>query len=373
MGTGTENGRARTPVALLLGAAALAALAALTEHGVRASGSTAAKQDGGARVVTPPSPSSGARPSPAGTTAPAPAPSARVTGDRDVALSRMARGKVITGATTQRVLLFTFDDGPHAATTPRLLDILDREQIKAVFFVVAHRIRTTGRVHQRQREILQDIVRRGHFIANHSVTHRTMPALDPRQAAHEMNEAARLIELVTGARPWLFRPPGGGRSRRIDQMLESAGYTIAMWNLGTGDPFVRDARSVRHTFGRVLDRRTRNGSPGGVILLHDTHSWSVDAVPMIIADVRRRNCELIAAATRDGGPAPELYVFLDDPTPFFVARAAGDPPGVEAPPATVPAAQHAALQTRERERARAYCASAASSRLESTRPSGASE
>ncbi|MCC7534913.1 MAG: polysaccharide deacetylase family protein [Deltaproteobacteria bacterium] len=290
------------------------------------------------------------------TKAPPASPSSpSIAGDRDATLSRMARGKVITGATSQRILLFTFDDGPHVGTTPRLLDILDREGIKALFFVVAHRIRTTGRVHQQQRDILRDIVRRGHWVANHSVNHRILPGLDPTQAAFEMNEAARLIELVTGARPWVFRPPGGGRSARIDRMLESAGYTIMMWNLGTGDPFVRTAREVRHTFGRVLERRARMGSRGGIILLHDTHGWSVDAVPMIVADVRRRNCELLASGDR------ELYVFLDDPTAFFVARAEGDRPGADAPAAALPAAQYDALQTRERQRAEQYCVSAAAS------------
>jgi peptidoglycan/xylan/chitin deacetylase (PgdA/CDA1 family) len=259
-------------------------------------------------------------------------------------------GKIITGSTPHRLILFTFDDGPDRRTTPLLLDRLDAEGIRAVFFLVASRMGPGTPLLRQQSAIAREIVRRGHLVGNHTVDHVQMPLLDDEAALAELEAAEAVFEGVLGGRPWLFRPPFGAHSQRIDQHLASRGYTTVLWNLGAGDHQVRSAEDVYQTWLRVFERREReNGDRGGIILLHDTYSWSVDAFQRIVSHLLARNCELLEQGE-------ELYDFVDDVSFFYVPR--GDAPAeTEAPPARLPPEVLESRQHRLRELTAQRCGS----------------
>ena len=251
---------------------------------------------------------------------------------------QFAQGRVITGHTPHRLILFTFDDGPDHRNTPRLLDMLDREGIKAVFFLTSNRFSGHGQRHIAHREIVQDIVRRGHIVGNHTLGHQNLPSLGPVEIQREVVGGQRVFEAVLGQRPWLLRPPGGGRTSRTDRYVSQQGYTTMMWNLGTGDTQVRSAEEVLQTFQRVISRREREGDRGGIVLLHDIHAWSVRAFPMIVDWLRSENCRLL-----DEGE--ELYDFVDDPR-YFYAELEGADPSVDAPVAVLDPDTHYRRQLR---------------------------
>ncbi|MFO0693277.1 MAG: polysaccharide deacetylase family protein [Polyangiales bacterium] len=275
---------------------------------------------------------------------------------RDPLGSDMARGLIIGGATPHRILLFTFDDGPERRTTPRLLDMLDREGIKAVFFLTTNRILDATPRNRQQAEIAREILRRGHAIGAHSVNHVQLPTLDDVGVAYEIDEAARLIEREVGARPFLVRPPGGSRSPRVDGLIAQRGYTQVLWNLGAGDFQVSTPDLVYETFFKVLERKEREeGQRGGIVLLHDTYEHTVEAFPRIVAELRRRNCELLARGE-------ELYDFGGDVAMFHVPRGEEDGPSAEAPPMVLPPEVLATRQARLREENRSRCAAPAEPR-----------
>lgn len=229
-------------------------------------------------------------------------------------------GRIMTGATPHRLILFTFDDGPDRRHTPLLLDRLDAEGVKAVFFLTAARLQGRNLAERQQIAIAKDIAARGHLIGSHTLDHAQLPLLNDRDALAQITGAERVFERVFGGRPWLFRPPGGASSDRIDRLLQGRNYTTILWNIGAGDFQVRSAEDVYRTWRRVFERRAReSGDRGGIILLHDTYPWSVDAFQMIVGDLRRRNCELLASGD-------ELFDVLDDPSVFFEAQVAGRPP-----------------------------------------------
>jgi peptidoglycan/xylan/chitin deacetylase (PgdA/CDA1 family) len=235
-------------------------------------------------------------------------------------------GAIITGATPHRLILFTFDDGPDRRTTPLLLDRLDEAGVRAVFFLVASRIAGTTPLERQEAAIAREIVRRGHLVGNHTRDHAQLPLLDEEHALEQIVSAEQIFERALGARPWLFRPPFGAHSQRIDGLLAERGYTTLLWNLGSGDFQVRSADEVFDTWLKVFERRElETGDRGGVILLHDTYAWSVDAFERIVSYLRARNCALLASGE-------ELYDFVDDPAFFFVPRADA-PPDTLAPPA----------------------------------------
>jgi peptidoglycan/xylan/chitin deacetylase (PgdA/CDA1 family) len=258
-------------------------------------------------------------------------------------------GALITGASRQRILLFTFDDGPDARYTRRLLDMLDVRGVRAVFFLTAERFAGPSPWARENRTIVRDIASRGHVLASHGFRHVQFPLLSNAELLRELDAADAAFVDAIGLRPTLIRPPGGARSARTDALLASRGYTPVLWNLGTGDAHVRTADQVVETFRRVLAaREAESGSRGGIVLLHDIHPWSLEAFPRILDDLERRNCSLYARGE-------ELYDVLDDPAPFVVPRAPGASPSEAAPWAELAPAEHESRQAALRERTAARC------------------
>lgn len=295
---------------------------------------------GGATPVPPSPRASLGRPAPA-PDAPSPAPGLG---------APFRGGRVIDGSTPHRLILFTFDDGPDHHHTPRLLDALDQEGVKAVFFLTARRIEGTTRRQRQQAEIAREIVRRGHLVGSHTLDHLQLPTLNNVEVRAQIRDAERIFERVLGGRPWLLRPPGGARSARVDGLIAERGYTTMMWNLGSGDVQVETPEAVLETWQRVFDRREREeGDGGGIVLLHDIHERSVEAFQLILDDLRARNCRLLSRGE-------ELYDVVDDPAPFFVPRADGDPATAPAGPALPAPEWIAARQAQLRVETRRRCA-----------------
>ena len=250
-------------------------------------------------------------------------------GQSDGLGKQLGGGKIITGATAQRLIHFTFDDGPDPETTPRLLDLLDRLHIKATFFFSASRFRGRQARNRHAADIAREALRRGHSIGSHSVDHQRMGRLSPGKLKAQLDENERLFDAVFGSRTFLFRPPFGSSNRRLDQMLHQRRYTNVMWNIGLADWVQRPPEALLRTFQKVLSRNeVRDGQRGGIVLLHDTHLWSVVAVELLVRHLEQRNCVLFA----QGQP---LYDIVDDLSPFYESALEGDA-GVEARLAQLP-------------------------------------
>jgi peptidoglycan-N-acetylglucosamine deacetylase len=258
-------------------------------------------------------------------------------------------GRIMTGETRRRMILFTFDDGPDENNTPILLDQLDRYGIKAVFFLTTNRMAERTPWGRRHRELAREIVLRGHTIGNHTMNHPRLGRAAEPKLVEEIDGTARFIEEVTGVYPVLFRPPGGIRSERLDTFVKSRGYTMVLWNIGAGDFQVDTASLVEKTLFRVFERRQRNdGHQGGIVLLHDTYRHTVEAFPRIVERILEENCRLLEAGE-------ELYDFVEDPRYFFTSRD-GAEPQAEALPGEIPPAVLASRQARLRDATRARCA-----------------
>ena len=263
------------------------------------------------------------------------------------------RGLVMTGTTPHRIVLFTFDDGPDPRNTPLLLDRLDEAGVKAVFFLVASRIAATTPIEREQAAVAREIMRRGHLIGGHTFDHPQLPLLTSEQVESQLARSDEIFQRVLGGQPRLFRPPFGAHSQRIDQLISQRSDTIVLWNLGTGDFLVHSADEVYQIWLKVFERREReNGDRGGIVLLHDTQAWSVDAFQMIMSHLMTQNCELLARGE-------ELFDIVDDPSFFFVPR--GDAAAeVEAPPAMLGPEVLEARQAELRSSTRRRCQSLAS-------------
>ncbi|MGM0595700.1 MAG: polysaccharide deacetylase family protein [Myxococcota bacterium] len=198
--------------------------------------------------------------------------------------------RTISGEKGQgRHLIFTFDDGPSYKTTPLLLDYLDKLGLKAIFFVNGQRFNGRSHIVKRNREVLKEVHRRGHEIGNHTYSHPMMSEISKKKQYWQLAKTEKLIKKITGYKPCLYRPPFGQMSYHARVYLKEHNYSTLMWNLDSEDPFQRHVAKVYANVLSPLYFYKR-----GLVLMHDTNSWSIEAVPRIVKAIRLWNCELMA-------------------------------------------------------------------------------
>ncbi|MEM9071243.1 MAG: polysaccharide deacetylase family protein [Myxococcota bacterium] len=267
---------------------------------------------------------------------------------RDPFASELANGRITRGFIRHRMIHFTFDDGPRLDTTPALLDHLDEAGVRATFFVVARGFDGRNRVDRAKAELLRDVARRGHTIGAHTYDHSRLTSLGEEAIVDQLVRSEEIIERVLGDRPVLFRAPYGARDARVDQALADRGYTHVLWNITSADVSSRSADQVVSAFRDSLDRRERHPrGPGGIVLLHDTKPWVVEAFPQMINELRDRNCGLLEEE------GEELWDVLDDASFFHQER--GESASQHARTVELEEAIVEARQEVLREEARAWC------------------
>lgn len=187
--------------------------------------------------------------------------------------------KLIRGAPQLKEVALTFDDGPHAAYTPQLLAVLKQYNVKATFFVVGERA-------EQYPDLVREEVAEGHSVGNHTYHHVNLSKVTPEQAAVEIKACGEVVRAITGRSPHLFRPPGGDYDPQIAADAQALGYTTVLWTDDPGD--------FKHPGDQVIvDRTLDHLCPGGVILLHDGISQTIEVLPELIEQIRARGYTIV--------------------------------------------------------------------------------
>ena len=177
--------------------------------------------------------------------------------------------------TSRPVLALTFDDGPHPELTPQLLDILRSEGIRATFYVIGRNVETYP-------EIARRIVAEGHEIANHTWSHPALTSVGAARLNKEIASTSEIIQRVTGRRPTNMRPPYGAVNDRVRQsMNQDHGLDVIMWSVDPLDWKRPGAAAVR-------ERLVSGAAPGGILLAHDIHPGTIEAMPGTIRDLKAK-------------------------------------------------------------------------------------
>lgn len=186
-----------------------------------------------------------------------------------------------SSGTAGKVVYLTFDDGP-GRHTERLLGVLAKYNVKATFFVC-----DTGYAH-----LLDDIAAGGHALALHSKTHNYSQIYASEAAFFEdLNAIRDIVERYAGIRPTLMRFPGGssnsisknycaGIMTRLTQAVEEQGFMYFDWNIDSKD--AGGAKTKEEVARNVINGISGSRSKNLVVLQHDIHGYSVDAVEEII-------------------------------------------------------------------------------------------
>ena len=299
----------RTPIAI-----AAALLAALTPH---PADKPKAEKKGAAK------------PAPASVAAVKAAPAAPVAKAQEVASVKAAPAPVAPVPSTARItysqchvegpyIAMTFDDGPHVSQTPRLLKMLKERNIHATFFLV-------GKCVAENPEIAKQIVEEGHEVANHSWDHPLLTNMAEGGVREQLQKTHDVIKQTTGVTPTLMRPPYGGFTKNQQAWSHGTwGYKCILWDVDSND--WQNKKSPAKTESTIM----ANTRAGSIVLCHDIHKSTVDAMPDTLDGLTGRGFKFVTvsellAMDKPAAPKPKSAPALK------VTEAA---PVGEAPPAS---------------------------------------
>ena len=188
-----------------------------------------------------------------------------------------------------KTVLLTFDDGPHPVHTPAILDVLKTHGVHAVFYQVGRNLGEVWRgaaVPRLNQSIVARLVLEGHAIGNHSYSHPLLPRLDERSIGREISDTQLLIDAMAPgnlARTGGFRPPYRARNDKVMAQIDANHLRSVVWNIDSEDWADPLPASIAHRVVRETETAGR-----GIILMHDIHARTVEALPMVIRELRKR-------------------------------------------------------------------------------------
>jgi peptidoglycan-N-acetylglucosamine deacetylase len=154
-----------------------------------------------------------------------------------------------------KVLALSYDDGPNDPWTMKLLEVLGKHQVPATFFMM-------GRYVRERPEIARAVFEAGHAVGNHCFTHPNLIFAGEGRLRQELEETSKAIEDATGERPFLFRPPFGGRRPGTFKVVEELKMFPVMWRVTCFDWAAKSHEEI-------LKHARRQIAGGEVVLLHD--------------------------------------------------------------------------------------------------------
>ncbi|MFD1850670.1 polysaccharide deacetylase family protein [Oceanobacillus bengalensis] len=181
-----------------------------------------------------------------------------------------------------KYVALTFDDGPHPEVTPRILDTLKKYNAKATFFMLGSQV-------EYYPSLAAKVAEEGHEIANHTMNHQDLTILGLNQIKEEVRQSSNIIEKATGKAPTLLRPPYGASNSDVEKAAADLEAPIAMWSVDSFDWKSRSAEAVNE---EVMS----NVAPGSIVLLHDIHPSTADALPQLLTSLDKQGYQMVTVS-----------------------------------------------------------------------------
>jgi peptidoglycan-N-acetylglucosamine deacetylase len=181
-----------------------------------------------------------------------------------------------------KYVALTFDDGPHAEVTPRILDTLKKHDAKATFFMLGSQVEYYPSLANKVKE-------EGHEVGDHTMNHQDLTVLGLNQIQEEVQQSNSIIEKAIGRNPTLLRPPYGASNSDVKQIASDLGYPLVMWSVDSLDWKSRNATAIKE---EVMS----NVAPGSIVLLHDIHQPTADALPQILTSLEEQGYQMVTVS-----------------------------------------------------------------------------
>lgn len=176
--------------------------------------------------------------------------------------------------TNSKTVMLTFDDGPHNPNTTKVLEVLKKYEVKALFFVI-------GKNFSGNESIIKQLIEEGHTIANHSFSHHHwIDVWSTKKITEDFKACQTLIEQYQPGNK-LMRPPYGVTNPNIAGAIKKLGLQSIGWNIRSYDTSIKDIQKIKQ---RVLSRL----KPGAIILLHDRLDYMPELLEELIPEIKKQ-------------------------------------------------------------------------------------
>jgi peptidoglycan/xylan/chitin deacetylase (PgdA/CDA1 family) len=170
-------------------------------------------------------------------------------------------GRTLIAGNDPREVALTFDDGPNDRSTPPLLELLARHNVRATFFMIGKYIR-------QRPDLVREVHAAGHLVGNHTMTHPWLSWQSARVVREEMGGCNKLLEDTLGAPVHYFRPPHGARRPMVIRYATELGMKTVQWNAMGHDWDPIGVDRIVASIQKDMKRNRKRGR-GSNILLHD--------------------------------------------------------------------------------------------------------
>ena len=177
-----------------------------------------------------------------------------------------------------KVVALTFDDGPSKYTKD-ILDILKKYDACGTFFLIGNKVSFYG-------EVLREMLSEGNEIGNHSYDHKYLTRLSEEEVKDEISKTQDEIKRVTGYTPTLFRPTYGGYNNTLKSYID---LTFVLWDADSRDWSVKSTEGIMYNVFKDV-------KSGSIILFHDNHEYSVNALPSVIKELKKQGYKFVTVS-----------------------------------------------------------------------------
>jgi peptidoglycan/xylan/chitin deacetylase (PgdA/CDA1 family) len=184
------------------------------------------------------------------------------------------------GESGHKGIALTFDDGPIAGKTEKVLKILNDRKLTAAFFCIGNRVAQNP-------DLLRRINDEGHLVGNHTFTHT--PAFDFASASkvtRELSDTDAMIEEILEKKPRFFRPPYGVTNPMIGRAVKTGKYTVVGWSIRSFDTIIKDP-------AKLFKRTARSLEEGDIILFHDFSDSMLAILPDFLDHVEKKGLKIV--------------------------------------------------------------------------------
>lgn len=179
---------------------------------------------------------------------------------------------------SDKMVAFTFDDGP-SYNTIKIVNTLVKYDSKATFFLVGNQI-------EKYAKTMDVLVKNGMDIGNHTYSHKELTKLRDKEILKEIDLTNEVIYNKTGIKPMFLRPSYGAMNKRIKKLST---MPIIVWNIDTLD-------WKYHNSNKIKDKILKYVSDGDIILMHDTYVATLNAVEMVIPELKKQGYKIVSVS-----------------------------------------------------------------------------
>lgn len=186
-----------------------------------------------------------------------------------------------SSTTEEKVIAITFDDGPNSEYTPKVLSILEEQNIPATFFVIGKNI-------QGNENLIKKIDEAGHVIGNHTFSHSFFIDFKSKTGfMYELDATSDIVYNIIKKRMKFFRPPYGVTTPHLARASKALNYDIIGWN-------IRSLDTTSDTEDKIANRVISQIKPGAIILFHDTSEKTAQVLKQTLNFAKENGFKIVS-------------------------------------------------------------------------------